>query len=632
MENVFDELREGRLDLDNSLLDLLFQGNESLHRLLSHASGRAEGDPQADALQVIDKIERYLGDHSTPAGVAFDDDSENPLESTLKHLSQSERQGIIRAARDGRTIAIVEATFPEQGFEEPFRTLLKGVRTWGLVHGTIPGEHHKEDSTFRIRLVASGEDVIFPLVKAASPLGGEVVTCDVQALLRQAEEEAEAPGPIELEIPETEPIPEEESAPESIAPVPEGQAPSESRAPRPLSSGTLRVPVERMDRLLSELANLMQAKMGLESCARGILATFTDRMQRTELTQSLRNLDRSVRALHDEVLRVRMVTLTSQFQRLERTVRETCRTTGRHARLVTSEEGVELDKRIVDALTEPLVHLVRNAVDHGLEDDRERKRTGKDPIGTVRIDAYPEGSYTVLEVSDDGGGINLDRVLSKGREVGLFPAHGTPTRSELLQAIFKAGFSVREEATEISGRGVGLDAVREAINGLGGLIDVDTGPTGTCFRLRLPTTLAITQGLLVEAGGQPFFLPLSAVMEVAKISHAQLERIHAEELILFDERGVAVRDLGLLLDLQPVDRDCDELLGVLIGLAERRLFLLVERLGGQQEIVVRSLGDLLPSIPGISGSTELGDGKTVLILDPSALFDLAHGESTGVEP
>jgi two-component system chemotaxis sensor kinase CheA len=400
----------------------------------------------------------------------------------------------------------------------------------------------------------------------------------------------------------------------------------------PISAASLRVPVERVDRLLSELGELIQAKMGLDNSALEILAASRDRMRKTTFQQALRNLDRKIRILQDEILRVRMVPLDATFQMLERALREICRSTGKEARLVTTGAPVNLDKQVVEALTEPLVHLVRNAVDHGLDDTETRIQRGKPRVGTVKIDARPEGGYTVLEVSDDGSGLDLERIQQKARRMGLFREGESPTRAELLDVIFQPGFTVRDEATSVSGRGFGLDVVRAAVAGLGGLLNVDTRPGSTVFRLRVPTTLAITRALLVEAGGQPFFIPLASIDRVRPIHPREIERVGDEEVLVLEKRAVPVCNLAELLGLPGVDQLQGPPPAVFLGLAERRLVVLVDRLGGQQEIVVRGLGSLLPAVPGISGATTRGDGRTVLILDPAAILELAARVKAPVSP
>jgi two-component system chemotaxis sensor kinase CheA len=451
-----------------------------------------------------------------------------------------------------------------------------------------------------VRVVASGPRDSFALMRAVGPLGAEVLPCDPTLVFGKFPPAADA-------------VPERRTDAGSIA------------------SETLRVPVHRVDRLLAGLGDVIQAKLGLDDTARELLEGTAGRRRRnTALAQALRNLDRRIRLLQDEILRVRMVSLAPTFQLLERTLRETSRATGKEARLATSGDHVELDKRVVDSLTEPLVHLVRNAVDHGIEDPATRERLGKQRAGTVRIDAGPRGAGdTVLSVTDDGGGLDLERIEWKARAAGFLAAGTTPSRAELMELIFRPGFTVRDEATAISGRGVGLDAVRAAVGELGGAVTVETGTEGTTFRLRIPTSLAIARALSVEVAGQQFFVPLAGIVRVGIVRRSEIENVAGQPVVVIDGRPTPVEDLAELLGLPAPSRTDERVPALFLGLADRRLACLVDRLGGQREIVVRPLGDPLPAVLGVAGAAELGDGGSVLIVDPVALFELARRRSAG---
>lgn len=595
MESVFDRLRHGLLPFDDAVLDLLYQGNESLHHLLAHASGRVSELPTS-AGAVIRELERHLSRQETeqdPARVDAD-----PLVAALPHLDDAAQQAVRQEWSAGATIVVVEGRFPQERFEPALREFLDRIRAWGTMHGTAPGDPAEEKGAFRVRAVASSSEEAFALMRSTGELGAEVLPCD-PALVFGAD------------------------SPVGGAELPEAASRDAATVGEPASVETLRVPVDRVDRLLSGLGDVIQAKLGLDVTALGLLGASSNRMQRTTLTQALRNLDRRLRLLQDEVLRTRMITLATTFQLLERTLRETSRATGKAARLVTTGDRVELDKRVVEALTEPLVHLVRNAVDHGLESAETREAQGKSRVGTVRIDARPRGGYTELEISDDGAGLDLSRIEQKARTMGLVGGDENPASAELRDLVFHPGFTVRDHATAISGRGVGLDAVRTTVAELGGLLHVDSGPGGTTFSLRIPTSLAIVKALLVEAAGQEFFLPLASVAEVGHVRPAELEIVAGEEMLVRDGRAIPVEDLASLLGL-PRESSAPPL-AVFLGLAERRLVLRVDRLGGQQEIIVRGLSELLPAAPGVSGATELGDGRTVLILDPGTLFERIRG-------
>jgi len=619
LENVFEDLRERRLSLDATLGDRLYEGHELLFRLLGHATGGGV-DPAEDAGVWAARLEADRRSRSPRSSL---------FERALGELTEDERREVARAAASGRVVALIEAEYDEKSFREPFHALLAATREWGSIHATIPGFGGEVDGKFRVRVMASGREPLFALLKAVAPRGAEVFGDDDGALLALAGEAAgEAAG---------EPTTGNAAGPRDEAPAtPPTEMPFEPPTVLPgdtdatTRGAVLRIPVARVDRLLGELGDVVQAKLALDSTADRILEHAPDRMTRTQARQSLRTLERRLHTLQDGILGVRMVTLESLYRKLERTLRETCRATGHRARLIAEGEKVELDKGVAEALADPLVHLLRNAVDHGVEDPATRAAAGKDAVGNVRVSAFADGSWTVLEIADDGTGIDLPRVLAKARERGLIPPGADPPRSELLALIFRPGFSVRDEATEVSGRGIGLDAVRDALTSLGGRVDVATGESGTTFRLRLPVTLAIVQALEIRLAGQSFFLPLANVTAVGRTDRERLETVDGGEVLLEEGTTRPVLDLAELFGLGRTPRDRARLPCVTIRDGDLETVLLVEDLGRRRDIVVRPLGGVLPPVPGVTGSTELGDGRTRLILDPSARLRprSGPGEST----
>jgi chemotaxis protein histidine kinase CheA len=264
---------------------------------------------------------------------------------------------------------------------------------------------------------------------------------------------------------------------------------------------------------------------------------------------------------------------------------------------------------------------VRNAVDHGLDSPASRAAARKEPRGTVCVSAYAEGSRTRIEVTDDGAGVDFARVLAKARRLALVDADEDPPQARLLDLLFHPGFTVRDQATAISGRGVGLDVVRNTVARVGGLLDVETGALGTTFRIRIPTSVTVVPALEVEARGASYFLPLANVVRVLELGTKDRDRLRGEEVVVLDGAAVPTRELAPF-----GERDAPAPAGarrpaVLLGVADRRAVLLVDRLGRQRDIVVRGLGDVLGPAPGVSGCAELGDGRTVLVLDPAMLVD-----------
>lgn len=627
MESVFESIRRGTVSLDRDLADLLHRGNEVLHLLLAAGSEGPETAEAGPAGAVIAALEAAL------AAREPDTPETRAVPGIVAQLDASERDAVRRAIAAGRRVVAVEATLPCEGFEEPFRELLEAIRTWGTVHGSVSGHPDADQDTFTVRVVASGAEEVFPLMKAVGPIGGEVL---LGASASPGGEAPSAAAAAAAAAPDEDETPAPEAAPAAAAagaapppPIPERAAGAAPRSPATRGGASLRVPVERVDRLLIRLGDLIQAKMGLDETAAALLDE-TRRVSPTMLRQSLRGLDRHIRALQDGILGVRLVELGPLFQKLERTFREACRATGKDARLVTEGEHLELDKGIVDAIAEPLIHLVRNAVDHGLEAPAVRALAGKEPRGLVAIRARTEGSHTILEVGDDGGGIDRDRVVARGIERGLVPEGATLSMAEARELLFQPGFSTKDAVTEISGRGVGLDAVREAMGRVGGSVEIAPSAAGTLFRMRVPVTLAVMQALEIVDGARSYFVPLPSVLRVLRPAPDDVDVVATDERVyLSGAEAIPLRELASLLDPAVPERRDEVRAGVVLAMGDRRLLLPVERVGRRREIVVRSLGPLLPSVPGIAGCTELGDGRTVLILDPIALFEAAGRSLAG---
>jgi two-component system chemotaxis sensor kinase CheA len=374
--------------------------------------------------------------------------------------------------------------------------------------------------------------------------------------------------------------------------------------------------VDRIDRLLAELGDLAQTTSNLEeSIARTVEGSTQTQTARAEIRQSLRALDRRIRSLHDGVLSVRKVSLQRLFDRMERVFRDACRQSGKDARYVALGAETELDRSIVEALSEPLTHLIRNAVDHGIEDAAARRAAGKADAGTVRVEARAEGDRLVLELADDGAGIDPERVLARAKALGLVGAAETPGVDEQIALIFRPGLSVKGgEPTELSGRGVGLDVVRESVVRLGGVLDVETSPAGTVFRLRLPRSFAVVAALDVETGGERYFLPLANVVRVVEVENPGLTA--SMEIA---GRTIDVRELRPRSSPSPPARRARP--AVLLAVADRRTLFLVDRVGRRRDIVVRALGDWLGCIHGVAGCAETADGRSVVVLDPRALME-----------
>ncbi len=631
LENVLEAMRSGQLEPDPAAIDDLLEASESLHEL----QGRARASESVDPASVDAVVARLDARHPEAAGLA--PSPEDPIARAIAGLPEANVEPLRSAHARGDTVALVELSTPEDGAAARLADVVRAIRSWGVVHTIVeapdPGATgdpapQENAAPRKLRLVVSGAGSFFALAKGVGAYGAEVVTGDAGRALASpgAPDLAGTRAPISAGAADhrassaSSPATASTAGSEGSAALPPAAAPAQA-APSTEAAPTIRVRIDRVDGLLRAHAGILQAKCALDECAAGALERPHDRMRRTELLQSLRALDRKVRELQEEVLEVRLVSVGSLFPKLERAVWSAARDTGKRAALIASGGEVEVEKEIVDELWAPLLHLVRNAVDHGIEEAAVRRARGKHEAGTIRLAARSEGSAAVIEVADDGGGIDLPRVLDKGRARGFFGAQETPSPREIQDLLFHPGFSTRDDVSPLSGRGVGLDAVREAVARLGGGVEMDSGPEGTRFRIRVPTTRAILSGLLVRASGETFVLPLAPIARVVKVRPEEVEAGYGGEHVLLEDETIAVEDLGRLLGRRPVDRSKQYVTGVLLVGMGRRTLLLVDGVGARRDVVTQGLGAVRDRARGVVGSTELGDGRTLLLLDPSALLD-----------
>jgi two-component system chemotaxis sensor kinase CheA len=342
-----------------------------------------------------------------------------------------------------------------------------------------------------------------------------------------------------------------------------------------------------------------------------------------DLQKAARNLERNLRQLQQGVINSRMVPIGQVFSRLNRVVRKLSQEFGKKIEMRMHGEETELDKLMVEDLADPLLHLVRNSLDHGIELPEVRARAGKSAQGVIELRAEQRGNHIVIEIEDDGGGIDLAQVRATAVRKGLIdPAAATDER-QLLDLLYLPSFSTKEGVSQVSGRGVGLDVVKTNVAKLGGLIDTETElGVGTRFTITLPITLAIIQALLVGVGTEIYAIPLNAILESNRLLASQIRTVEKREVARLREATLPLLRIADLFGIPRAD-DHQKMFVVVVGLAEKRLGLVVDSLRGQQEVVIKSVGSVFQNTPGIAGATELGDKRAVLVLDVGALIDEA---------
>lgn len=384
---------------------------------------------------------------------------------------------------------------------------------------------------------------------------------------------------------------------------------------------TIRVDTARMDNLINLVGEMVITRTRLVKIGQDLQTENQSDPLVSNLNEANVYLGRLMNDLQESVMRLRMVPIGTIFSRYPRLVRDFCRKTGKRIELVIHGEETELDKIVIEMIGDPLTHIIRNSVDHGIEPPEERLTVGKPEAGTITLDAYHEGNHIAIIVSDDGAGLNLDKIYKKAVEKGLISEREGLSENDIANLIFLPGFSTADQITDISGRGVGMDVVKKAITNLGGIVDIKTSRgAGTSMIIRLPLTLAIIQALLVEVGNETYAVPLSSVVETLLVNKCDIKSVGSLPMVQLRGNTLPLISLKQKFDLPESAAIHDEVYVVVVGLGDKTVGLIVDELQGQQEVVIKSLGDYLNGLPGIAGATILGDGKVTLILDIGSLL------------
>jgi two-component system chemotaxis sensor kinase CheA len=389
-------------------------------------------------------------------------------------------------------------------------------------------------------------------------------------------------------------------------------------------SQTVRVDIHKLDELMNVVGKLAVLRGGLSELTENARSEGHRRLG-SQLGQLAHKFERSLRELQSGILEVRMVPLAQVFERLTRIVRKTGRDLNKDVRLVVTGAETEIDKLIVEELSDPLMHIIRNAIDHGIEDAEERQRIGKPAVGTIALNAFQKGNHVVIEAEDDGRGLNSDSLLDRAIALGAIAEHEAKelSRTDALNLVFLPGLSTREKASAVSGRGVGMDVVKTNIAKLGGSIELESEPViGTKITLTLPLTRAIVTALLVQVADGMVAIPLTSISEVNALEESHIRMIDTTEVL--SRRGSSL-ELCRLRNLFGLDSESEPgrqfVVEVMAG--TRHLGLVVDALSGQQDIIIRPLGRSLHAVRGFSGASELADERIALVLDPGALIEEA---------
>ncbi len=630
MENILDDLKEGELKADTFTVDVLFKCLDRLQAMLDNIRGGGLGS--IDSSDLIDLL-----------GAIRNGSVENRYDYRMPNEKEEVSFGALASdeAEPQMTEALPLPDMNEYELAVAREALARNLNVYHIKVLVDPGCLMKQVRAFMVFKALEEDGDIIKSDPPAQELdegryqeGFEVV------LVTKAEEEAirakldqiseirvagirkvDASVWVDDSLSATDLPSEKEAAavcerPEQMSKEAETRnlsGPVQEKAQR--IRQTIRVDIQRLDSLMNLVGELVINKGRLEQIGQS--------QKIAELNETIEQIDRITTDLQNEVMKVRMVPIKQVFNRFPRMVRDLAHELGKEVNFVLEGEETELDRTVIDEIGDPLMHLLRNAIDHGLESPEERAKIGKPRAGFVKLSARHEGNNVFIEVMDDGRGINVQEIKDKAVEKGLI----TPKESEQMDAeaaislLFRPGFSTAENITDVSGRGVGLDVVKNKIESLNGDIAVESlAGKGTLFRIRLPLTLAIIQALLVRVGNEIYAIPLGSVDETTMLSREDIKLVQNQEVVLLRGSVLPLARLDDLLQVPKEQQTEDSVYVVVVRKGDKRTGLVCDTLIGQQDIVIKSLGKLLSGIGGLAGATILGDGQVALILDIGTLF------------
>lgn len=644
MENVFSEVRNGNITVKANMIDVLFQCLDALEEYTTNIRENAD-EGTNDNEPLIKQLNEILNGDSADSGEeqpASEPAAEGAAEAEAPaadgdkkwlaiKLGESEQNVLEEAVSQGKNVYGMTVKVQESCILKAARAFLvfKAIEETSEIIVSSPSAQDIEDEKFELdfSLIVISDASLDQVIAAAKGVSEiEDVTGGVLDLNRVASAEG-----AEAESAAEEPAKEKESgkpAAQTVAAAPAAsQAPAKSgknkadekkpAANKPVVNRTVRVDIEKLDTLMNLVSELIIAKNSLVSAA---AASGTSS---TAVNEQIEYLESVTTSLHESVMKVRMVPIESTVSKFPRMVRDLQKTLGKKMELHMTGEETELDRTVVDEIGDPLMHLLRNSADHGLESAELRKERGKPEVGSIFLDAYQDGNNVVIEVRDDGNGIDTEAVKNKAIEKGIITPEQAENMSEKdsIDLLFHAGFSTAKVVSDVSGRGVGLDVVKSKIEALSGEVEVKSKlGEGSSWIIRLPLTLAIIQALMVDIGNEKYAISLGSIQTIEDISPNDVKLVQAKEVIQLRDIVIPLIRLNEILDVESKKDPGENLVVVVVKKGDKQAGLVVDELIGQQEIVIKSLGKYISKCKVISGATVLGDGEVALILDANTLI------------
>ncbi|WP_308547187.1 chemotaxis protein CheA [uncultured Selenomonas sp.] len=614
MEDVLDLIRKEQLKLNEDIIDTLFKCVDSLGQMIDSV-GNGEAEDVVDVSDLVKKLssiskpDQAASQAAAPAAPAAAAPAENKISIELTDVDKD----VIKQARETGMQAIhVRVTLTETCLLKSARSymVMNALDELGDVIKSVPSaedlEQEKFDHSFDVIIITAAEE---KAVQDAVNSISEIAKVETNVIDLAAEEKAAATAPAA-------------SAPKAAAPAPAAKkaapAPAKKAAAAPAKkvhhSQSVRVDIEKLDTLMNLMGELVINKVRLEQIGQ------THRL--ADLTETLEQMDRVTTDLQNIVMKVRMVPVSSVFNRFPRMVRDIAKELNKEINLTIEGEETELDRTVIDEIGDPIMHLLRNSCDHGVEEPDVRESKGKPRAGEVGLIARHEGNNVVIMVTDDGAGIDAAKIRAKAVEKGMISQEEADKMddADAVRLIFLPGFSTADHISDISGRGVGMDVVRSKIEALSGHVDVETKiDEGSVFKIKLPLTLAIIQAMLVKVQEEMYAIPLGSIDSTINIQESEIKTVQNKEVIVLRGEIIPIIRMEKMLQVPHV-KDSDETFVVVVHTGDAKAGIVVDNLIGQQEIVIKTLGSLFTGLKMFSGATVLGDGRVALILDVATMM------------
>lgn len=617
MENVFSEIRSGNMKVNSNLIDTLFQCLDALEEYTNNIQETAD-EGTNDNQPLIAQLAEFLGNEGKAQEVPKAEKKEEkaPAESGSDKkwldikLDDSERTVLSKAKEEGKNIYGLTIYIQENCLLKAARAFLvyKAVEEKAEIMVCNPPAQDIEDEKFELdfSLIVISDDSLDNILAAARNVSEiEKVLGDNYEFEPVKEEEKAAV------------VQAQAAAKETTAVTQQAKGGEKKAISKPVVNRTVRVDIEKLDVLMNLVSELIIAKNSLVS------ASTSEGSSNAGFNEQIEYLESVTTNLHESVMKVRMVPIESVVSKFPRMIRDLSKKLDKKMELYMSGEETELDRTVVDEIGDPLMHLLRNAADHGLESADVRAKLGKPEVGSIFLDAYQDGNNVVIEVRDDGAGIDVEEVKKTAIERGVItPEQGeSMSEKDIINLLFHAGFSTSKKISDVSGRGVGLDVVKSKIESLSGEVEVKSKlGEGSTWTIRLPLTLAIIQALMVIVGGEKYAISLGSIQTIEDISPSEIKYVQNKEVINLRGTVIPLIRLSRELDIESSKAPDENMVVVIVKKGEKLAGLVIDELMGQQEIVIKSLGKYISKCKIISGATILGDGEVALILDANTLI------------